>query len=271
MIRYLFSYSPNNDFDPLTLLAFALIWYFMTISTYGVWVPAGLFLPGIIIGGAIGRLYTMGIDAAEGGTPNISALQHNALLGASGMLAGYCRLTYCLTVIMLETAQNIDMFIPMMLTIIVAFGTAQCFNKSLYMRALRTKQVPFLTHKIPKENRAMRAKVVMSCPPITLRTVARVGDIFAALKKEKAYFPVLNQTGILVGRVSANFLIKLIECKCWYTDVNAGLDEIVETEGDIEDTEGQGVVESDDLLTFQKEVERGVSEDDIQLEQDLKL
>jgi H+/Cl- antiporter ClcA len=29
-----------------------------TIITYGVWVPAGLFLPGIIMGGAMGRLYT---------------------------------------------------------------------------------------------------------------------------------------------------------------------------------------------------------------------
>jgi H+/Cl- antiporter ClcA len=26
--------------------------------TYGVWVPAGLFLPGIIVGGAMGRVYT---------------------------------------------------------------------------------------------------------------------------------------------------------------------------------------------------------------------
>jgi len=30
----------------------------MTITTYGVWIPAGLFLPGIIMGGALGRLYT---------------------------------------------------------------------------------------------------------------------------------------------------------------------------------------------------------------------
>ena len=39
------------------LLVFALVWYFWTITTYGVWVPAGLFLPGIIIGCAIGGCY----------------------------------------------------------------------------------------------------------------------------------------------------------------------------------------------------------------------
>ena len=36
------------------LLIFAMVWYFFTIVTYGVWVPAGLFLPGIIIGCAVG-------------------------------------------------------------------------------------------------------------------------------------------------------------------------------------------------------------------------
>ena len=39
------------------LLVFGLVWYVWTIITYGVWVPAGLFLPGIIIGCAIGGCY----------------------------------------------------------------------------------------------------------------------------------------------------------------------------------------------------------------------
>ena len=39
------------------LLCFAATWYFWTIVTYGVWVPAGLFLPGIIIGCAVGGCY----------------------------------------------------------------------------------------------------------------------------------------------------------------------------------------------------------------------
>mmetsp|Transcript_35690 Transcript_35690/g.43688 ORF Transcript_35690/g.43688 Transcript_35690/m.43688 type:complete len:273 (+) Transcript_35690:655-1473(+) len=40
------------------LFLFATVWYIFTIVTYGVWVPAGLFLPGIIIGCAIGGLYS---------------------------------------------------------------------------------------------------------------------------------------------------------------------------------------------------------------------
>ena len=45
------------DYNPL-LLHF-LIWYLMTIITYGTAVPAGLFLPGILVGCALGRMLTL--------------------------------------------------------------------------------------------------------------------------------------------------------------------------------------------------------------------
>ena len=81
---------------------FSLTWYVFTILTYGTWCPAGLFLPGIIMGGAMGRLYTSGIQKLTGHFSSDELLL-NALLGAAAMLSGYCRLTYSLTVLMLET------------------------------------------------------------------------------------------------------------------------------------------------------------------------
>lgn len=60
MIHSLFSASDNEEdnFKTLNILIFGGVWFLMTITTYGVWIPAGLFLPGIIMGGALGRLYT---------------------------------------------------------------------------------------------------------------------------------------------------------------------------------------------------------------------
>ena len=64
--------------------------------------PSGLFLPGIIIGCAIGQLYNQIYDDIFGGAdPN--ADQSYKVMAASAMLAGYTRLTYSLCVIMLET------------------------------------------------------------------------------------------------------------------------------------------------------------------------
>lgn len=82
---------------------FGLVWYFFTIITYGVFIPAGLFLPGIIMGGAMGRYYTLFISDLFGYTAGSAEIEQNTILGSAAMLAGYCRLTYSLTVIMLET------------------------------------------------------------------------------------------------------------------------------------------------------------------------
>jgi len=38
------------------MIAFIAVWYIFTITTYGTNVPAGLFLPGMIIGCAVGDL-----------------------------------------------------------------------------------------------------------------------------------------------------------------------------------------------------------------------
>jgi len=55
------------------------------------------------------------------------------------MLAGYCRLTYSLAVLMLETTQSVNLFIPMFITIMVSYLSGLIFNQSLYFRALRAK------------------------------------------------------------------------------------------------------------------------------------
>jgi|TARA_B110000305_G_C19171016_1_gene507265 H+/Cl- antiporter ClcA len=39
------------------MIVFAAVWYFWTIVTYGTNVPSGLFLPGMIIGCALGEIY----------------------------------------------------------------------------------------------------------------------------------------------------------------------------------------------------------------------
>lgn len=43
--------------NTLTIVIFLVVWILFTFTTYGVWVPSGLFLPGIIIGCCVGLLY----------------------------------------------------------------------------------------------------------------------------------------------------------------------------------------------------------------------
>ena len=133
------------------------------------------------------------------------------------MLMGYCRLTYSLTVMMLETTQAINLFIPMLITMLISYGTGIAFNYSLYNRALRMKQVPMLKSSVPNENVNLRARVVMKENPVTLQNVTKVSDIAHALKFGFRSFPIMNMSKQLVGMISSNFLITLIENKAWYT------------------------------------------------------
>jgi len=108
------------------------------------------------------------------------------------MLSGYCRLTYSLTVVMLETTKSIQLFIPMLICMTTAYGTGVIFNYSLYNRALRGKQVPMLGSHVPKCNREVRAKMIMIEKPFTLTCVPTVNEIASAVKKGLRMFPIKN-------------------------------------------------------------------------------
>lgn len=56
-IRTLF-FADTTTFRTVDMLIMAVTWYVFTISTYGVSIPSGIFLPGIIMGQALGRFYT---------------------------------------------------------------------------------------------------------------------------------------------------------------------------------------------------------------------
>ena len=131
------------------MLIFFAVWYFFTITTYGVWIPAGLFLPGIIIGCAVGSVWeTLRINIYDLAADEVRVTP--ILVGAGAMLGGYTRLTYCLVVIMLETTSSINLFIPMLVGIAVARAIGNLFNRSLYERALRSKQMPVLRNNAPR-------------------------------------------------------------------------------------------------------------------------
>jgi chloride channel 7 len=192
-IRTLFKVSPYFEIKSFDLALFGITWYLFTIITYGVWIPAGLFLPGIIMGGAMGRLWAYGIQYFFGYYDK-DEIEQNTILGSAAMLAGYCRLTYSLTVIMLETTQAVNLFIPMMINMLASYFTAIIFNQSLYIRALRGKQCPFLLDEIPYINKNIRAQVIMKTPH-TLPLVPTVAEIEEGLKKEYRVFPLINKSG----------------------------------------------------------------------------
>merc|ERR1740138_1512569 len=87
------------------LLACAVIVYLLTLGTFGSAVPCGLFIPHILCGAILGRAFgeaalQLGFDVHPG---------VYALVGSTGMLSGFSRMTISLAMIMLEITNSMRM------------------------------------------------------------------------------------------------------------------------------------------------------------------
>jgi chloride channel 7 len=60
-VRSLF-HDPMGSFDPTTLSVFCIAYFFLSVWTYGLAIPSGLFIPSLLIGSAWGRLVGIGVN-----------------------------------------------------------------------------------------------------------------------------------------------------------------------------------------------------------------
>ena len=94
------------------------------------------------------------------------------------MLTSYTRMTYSLAVIMLETTQSINLFIPIIFSLVLARSVSKLISKrSLYEVALVYKSIPFLGDKYPPAFSFYRAEEIMSKPVYYLKTVSSMQDL----------------------------------------------------------------------------------------------
>ena len=208
---------------PEQMMLFTGVWYFWTITTYGVNVPSGLFLPGMIIGCGLGDLYIhFLLHLQKQGNINIG-VEHTEqfrstyiVLAMGAMLAGYTRMTYSIIVIVMETSQSINIFLPTAIAVGIANFTGDLFTRGLYDRAVRAKQMPILTDQVALSCRYVRAEQMMSTNILTLNVVDSVENIYAALKSSHHGFPVLNSKQRVVGLIPKNYLWILIFNKAFY-------------------------------------------------------
>ena len=69
---------------------------------------------------------------------------------------------------MLETTQNVNLFLPIIFALFTSFGVGRIFNRSLYIGIVRFKNIPFITENIPACNKRVTAEVMMTQPVYTL-------------------------------------------------------------------------------------------------------
>jgi chloride channel 7 len=151
-----------------SLTIFFLFFYALSILTYGVAVPSGLFVPCILCGASYGRLVGMFMTELSGGQDIDEGTY--ALLGAASFLGGAMRMTVSLCVILLELTNNLNLLPLIMLVLLVSKAVGDCTGiQPVYEIHIDLKRLPFLGAKAPHFMRHVKAAEAATPNPVSLQ------------------------------------------------------------------------------------------------------
>uniref|UniRef100_A0A8C2XIP1 Chloride channel protein n=1 Tax=Cyclopterus lumpus TaxID=8103 RepID=A0A8C2XIP1_CYCLU len=149
-------------YTALWQLALALVFKMMiTVITFGMKVPSGLFIPSMAVGAIAGRLLGVGMEqlayynhdsfifkgwcspGADCITPGLYAM-----VGAASCLGGVTRMTVSLVVIMFELTGGLEYIVPLMAATMTSKWVADALGREgIYEAHIRLNGYPFLEPK----------------------------------------------------------------------------------------------------------------------------
>lgn len=185
-------FHQDGTFSPITLALFFILYFLLACWTYGVSVPSGLFVPSLLCGAAYGRLVAnvlksyIGLGHIYSGT--------FALIGAAAFLGGVVRMTISLTVILIESTNEITYGLPIMITLMVAKWTGDFFNKGIYDVHIGLRGVPLLEWETEVEMDRLRASDIMEPNLTYVYPHTRVQSLVSILRTTVHHaFPVVTE------------------------------------------------------------------------------
>ncbi|KAI0929941.1 hypothetical protein AcV5_006776 [Taiwanofungus camphoratus] len=132
----------------------------LTIVTFGIKLPAGIFIPSLGVGACAGRILGILVQWMQYSHPDsviFSACKGDlncvvpglyAMVGAAASLSGVTRTTVSLAVIMFELTDTLTYVVPVMLSVLVAKTVADALEpKGIYDLVIELSQLPYLDAK----------------------------------------------------------------------------------------------------------------------------
>ena len=219
-IRHMF-HGPS-DFSYASLAMHFVPYYFLTIVTYGIAVPSGLFLPCLALGSSLGRFYGQSIHDVTGFDLSLGTY---ACFGAAAVLGGVIRMTVSLSVIMMEATGNATYVIPLMLITCTAKWVGDLFNHGIYDEHIMLSKVPLLEHKLGHHDAdklaCATAQDVMNEVDVAVVEVRPTVRDLLELLRDKPHHQafIITQHGTrsepLLGLILRRYLLILIRSRAW--------------------------------------------------------
>jgi chloride channel 3/4/5 len=146
------------------LLAAFVVKAFLTIISFGIKVPAGIYVPSMVVGGIMGRIvghitqyfvlryptfFLFESCPAGGGMESCVTPGVYALIAAGATMCGVTRLSVTLAVILFELTGDLDHVLPFCLAVLCAKWTADAIEPlSIYDLLTEMNSYPFLDNKV---------------------------------------------------------------------------------------------------------------------------
>ncbi|CAO3626403.1 unnamed protein product [Cunninghamella blakesleeana] len=207
----------------------------LTVVTFGCAVPGGIFLPGLIIGAATGRIIGLIMqyltltyphlwpftacaeDLATRGECIIPGVY--AMVGAAACLAAITRTTVSLVVIMFELTYSLTYAVPIMISVMVAKWISDAiFIEGIYDLLIVMKGLPFLearkeyVHTMTVLELTEYLSTINLDQPITVGILKQKLDFITSMGYgEDGGFPLLNHGNVLQGYIATHELSHAID------------------------------------------------------------
>lgn len=164
-------YSGNKGLCPIdfqnipeelyTLTMALIIKVILTSITFGIKVPAGIYVPSMVIGALFGRIFSMSIQYVQMLYPKFFFLDQvcdgtspcidfgiYAMIGAGAFMAGVTRMNITLSTIIFELTSSYTYVLPISISIAVSNWVAYAIEpRSLYELIIFKNDFPFLANR----------------------------------------------------------------------------------------------------------------------------
>ncbi|SMR48767.1 unnamed protein product [Zymoseptoria tritici ST99CH_1E4] len=158
---------PTQENIPETiryLFAAFFIKAMLTVVTFGIKVPAGIYVPSMVVGGLLGRIVghivqliilrypdlALSIGCSSNGSPEACVVPGvYALVAAGATMCGVTRLSVTLAVILFELTGSLEHVLPFAMGVLIAKWTADALEPlSIYDLLTDMNAYPYLDHKV---------------------------------------------------------------------------------------------------------------------------
>lgn len=150
----------ESEFHTAPLFCYGLLYWLLVSSLYGAYIPGGLFVPSIVVGGIYGRVVGIATQAIYPASVVVNPGVYS-LLGAASMLGGFTRLALPVVIMLVELTGDATYLLPMMLVSVLGKFISDAIEPPLYPQHMALEHIPSLTDKLNPVIAKLTAKEIM--------------------------------------------------------------------------------------------------------------